>query len=112
MSHWTSYISRIRGETAMDKPRTKGGKDLSSAIRNFIVRQFPIARKTSLGDDVALLTSGIVDSLGMLDLVRFLEQSFTIHVDDEELTPENFATIGSLASFVEHKRNQIEAIAQ
>jgi acyl carrier protein len=84
----------------------------SVAIRSYIVKQFPVARKESLKDDTQLLTSGIVDSLGMLDLVRFLEESYMIQISDEELTPENFASIACLASFVESKGHQVGALAK
>jgi len=84
----------------------------SRAIRSYIVKQFPVARKDSLRDDSQLLTSGIVDSLGMLDLVRFLEDSFMIQISDEELTPENFASVASLSSFVESKEFQVGALAK
>ena len=46
-------------------------------------------------------------NVGMLDLVGFLERSFAIQLSDDELTPENFATIASLAAFVEQKRSEI-----
>jgi acyl carrier protein len=83
------------------------GKPIHSAIRSFIVQKFPAAKKRALDDSVPLLASGIVDSLGMLDLVSFLEESFAIQLLDDELTPENFANIGTLASFVEQKKAQI-----
>ena len=85
---------------------------LAAAIRSYIVKQFPVARKESLKDDTQLLTSGIVDSLGMLDLVRFLEESFMIQVSDEELTPENFASVASLSLFVDGKEEQVGALAK
>lgn len=72
-------------------------------IRSFILQKFPAARKRAFDDDVALLTSGIVDSLGMLDLVAFLEESFSISLSDDELSPENFASVRHLASFVQRK---------
>ena len=84
----------------------------SAEIRSYIVKQFPVARKEALRDDSQLLTSGIVDSLGMLDLVRFLEESFMIQIFDEELIPENFASVACLANFVGQKKSQFEAAAQ
>jgi acyl carrier protein len=57
----------------------------------------------------ALLESGIIDSLGVLDLVAFMEESFAITILDEELSPENFQTIERLASFIERKRNETAA---
>jgi acyl carrier protein len=90
----------------------QGTEKRSAEIRSYIVKQFPVARKESLKDETQLLTSGIVDSLGMLDLVRFLEDTYSIQISDEELTPENFASIRSLSSFVESKDRQVGAFAR
>jgi acyl carrier protein len=75
-------------------------------IRSFIVKKFPASRKKVLDDKLPLLESGIIDSLGVLDVVTFLEREFMIEVSDDELTPDNFANIRSLASFVEVKTGQ------
>ncbi|HUA14000.1 MAG TPA: acyl carrier protein [Verrucomicrobiae bacterium] len=86
-----------------------GGHPLKTQIQSFIVRKFPAARKRGIDEQTPLLEAGIVDSLGVLELVGFLEQSFRIKVADEELTPENFGNIHHLASFVENKREQVAA---
>jgi acyl carrier protein len=72
-------------------------------LRQFIVKTFPLARKRRVGVDNALLEEGIIDSLGVLELVRYIETEFRVEVSDEDLFPENFHTIGALASFVERK---------
>ena len=74
-------------------------------IREYITKQFPLARKRNLHIDEPLLENGILDSLGMLDLVTYLEEEFGISVDDEELVPDNFQTIERLAAFVSQKQN-------
>jgi acyl carrier protein len=75
----------------------------SERIRNFILEKFPLARRQGLKTSDTLLEGGILDSLGVLDLVGFVEQEFGIHVADEELVPENFQTIEQLAAFVQAK---------
>jgi acyl carrier protein len=77
---------------------------ISDAIRSFIVSKFPLARKRDLADTDLLLESGILDSLGILDVVQFIETEFGIHVEDDELLPENFQNIQRLAEFVQQKR--------
>jgi acyl carrier protein len=72
-------------------------------IRSFILDKFPAAKKRLISDDLSLLESGIVDSLGVLDVVGFLEQTFKIKVEDDELTPDNFSSIRCLVSFVATK---------
>lgn len=74
-------------------------------IRAFVLEKFPQAKKKNLQDSDKLLESGIVDSLGILDLVAFLESDFQVHISDEELLPENFQTVEAIAQFVERKRN-------
>ena len=86
----------------------KEGKSTNTLIKSFIEQKFPAARKRAIHDDVPLLESGIIDSLGVLDVVAFLEQQFTIKISDEELTPDNFASIQCMAAFVERKKVQIE----
>lgn len=76
-------------------------------IRAFLLNKFPQAKKRALTDDLMLLESGIIDSLGVLDLVQFLEEHFRIKVDDEDLTPENFGTLQGMVSLVEQKRVQL-----
>jgi len=81
-------------------------------IRSFIGKKFPASRRKILDDALPLLESGIIDSLGVLDVVTFLENEFMIKVSDEELTPDNFANIRSLASFVETKTGQVGTPAE
>ncbi len=53
--------------------------------------------------DTPLLTSGAVDSLGMLDLMMFLGERFEISLDDMDFAPENLATPKQLVEFVERR---------
>jgi acyl carrier protein len=84
---------------------------INSRIRSFIFQKFPVAKKRSISDDAPLLGSGIIDSLGTLTVVNFLEESFAIKISDEELTPDNFACINSLVRFVELKKGQVGVLA-
>lgn len=59
--------------------------------------------RESLGPDEDLLAQGIIDSLGVVSLIVSLEKAFGIKILDEEVIPENFQTLNSLAEFVEQK---------
>ena len=74
-------------------------------IRQFVREQFPLARRRPLADEDSLLESGIVDSLGILDLVNFVTDEFGVAVGDEDLQPDNFNSIASLAQFVDNKQS-------
>jgi len=87
-----------------DNAGTAITEDAAAArIRTFILETFPLARKNGLGNSDNLLEGGILDSLGMLDVVSFLEREFTIHVSDDDLLPENFKSLADLAAFVRRK---------
>lgn len=45
-----------------------------------------------------------LDSLNIVKLVSFLEQDFEVSIDDEELVPENFGTLGQVVGLVEKKK--------
>lgn len=81
------------------------------SIRSFILKKFPAARKRDLKDDLPLLESGIIDSLGVLDVVGFFEQTFNVKIDDDELTPDNFANIKCMVSFVQRKTGPSNVVA-
>jgi acyl carrier protein len=77
---------------------------IASSFKSFITTHFPGSRRHVLRNDDSLLASGIIDSLGVLDLVSFIESEFNVGVDDEDLTPENFQSIDRMTAFVERKR--------
>ena len=69
-------------------------------IRAFLLNRFPAAANLDLDGDESLLDSGVVDSLGILDVVAFLEEEFSLEVEDDDLAPENFDSLGALEKFV------------
>jgi acyl carrier protein len=77
---------------------------ITARIKAYLIEHFPSARDHALGDDDHLLANGILDSLGVLDLVGYLEQEFGIAVSDDDLLPEHFETLRRLTAFVEDKQ--------
>jgi acyl carrier protein len=77
--------------------------NINTDVREFILKKFPLARKRQVRDSDALLEGGLLDSQGVLEVVAFIEQRFSINVEDEELTPENFQNIDRIAAFVQSK---------
>ena len=54
-------------------------------------------------DDASFLEEGIVDSMGIMELVMFVEENFGITVDDEDLVPDNFDSVSRLAAYIQLK---------
>jgi acyl carrier protein len=69
-------------------------------IRSFIVDTFFVDH---FSDDEPFLRAGIIDSMGMLQLVTFLQEQFGIEIRDEELVPENLDSLARGTAFVERK---------
>ena len=75
-----------------------------NTIRSFVVTNFLFdAKESDLANDASFLEQGILDSTGVLELVEWLEETFAIKVEDEELTPENLDSVNLLAQFIARK---------
>jgi acyl carrier protein len=77
---------------------------INVSVRQFILSNFPSARSRPLYDTDPLIERGIIDSMGVLDIVTFIESEFKVTVDDEELIPDNFQSISQMALYIEKKR--------
>ena len=55
----------------------------------------------------SLLETGVIDSTGVLELVGFIEETYGIKVENEEITPENLDTILGITCFVQQKLSQV-----
>lgn len=80
-----------------------GADGIDARILAFVLERFPFARQRRVAREDSLLESGIVDSLGVVELVEFLERTFGISVSEEDLLPENFDSIRRMADLVDRK---------
>lgn len=79
--------------------------EIIDQTRRYIVENFLYARRDRVvGEDEHLMERGIVDSMGMMELIGFLEDRFGVQPADEEITEQNFATLRRIGSFVARKR--------
>jgi acyl carrier protein len=77
---------------------------IEERIKQFIVENFYVSDAAALTAETSLIHGGYVDSTGMLEMVGFLEQEFSVQVSEEELVPENFETIARIVAYLEGKR--------
>jgi acyl carrier protein len=70
-------------------------------IRSFISDTFFV---DAFADHDSFLQTGIIDSNGMMALVVYIEQQFSITVDDIELLPENLDSLDNLSRFIQRKQ--------
>ena len=74
-------------------------------VRQFIVENFLFGDGQLLQEETSLMEEGIMDSTGILELLFFLEETFGISVEDDELVPENMDSLQNIAKFIEKKLN-------
>ncbi|MBW2741087.1 MAG: acyl carrier protein [Deltaproteobacteria bacterium] len=77
--------------------------EIKDKVRAFVVENFMFGKDEGLEDDTSFLENGIIDSTGILELVNFLDEEFSISVEDEELIPENLDSIKNVTSYLEKK---------
>jgi acyl carrier protein len=72
-------------------------------VREFITTE--LARDCgTVQNHESLLEAGVIDSLGVLSLVSFIEQRYRIAVTEDEMMPENFDSIEAIAGFIARRR--------
>ncbi len=75
-------------------------------IKEFVVENFLFGDGDILKEDTSFLDEGIIDSTGVLELVDFLEERFTISVEDEELIPENLDSLQNIVFYLTTKMDK------
>ncbi len=82
----------------MEKPH-----DVSEVIRKFIISNYLFGQERTIQDEDSFLAEGILDSTGVLELVAFLEETYGITVEDEELIPDNLDSISNVTAYLSKK---------
>lgn len=78
---------------------------MATEIEKFIVEEIALGTGVdSVDHDEDLLAQDVIDSLGITELVGFLESKYGIKVGDEDLLPENFSSVNRVVAFVESRR--------
>lgn len=78
--------------------------DKRAAIKNFIEEKLLQGRSdVDLAYDDDLLLSGLINSLGVMRLVDFAQDTFDVDIPASDITIEHFATIDDLATYVESR---------
>jgi acyl carrier protein len=80
--------------------------EIEARIRNYVAQNLLFSDNGfEYDNDDSFLQEGIVDSVGVLELVLFVEETFGLTVDDQEITPDNFDSVNKLANYIRSKMN-------
>jgi acyl carrier protein len=75
--------------------------DVAQRLEDFLRDSFAVSpTDPHFGPDVDLVENGYVDSVGLAEMLGFVEEEFGVRVPDEELLSDDFATIQGMARVV------------
>ena len=77
--------------------------DSTAKIKAYLEETF-LFGQGEIGEDTRLIEEHIIDSTGILEIIAFVERTFHIRIEDDEMIPENFDSIRSIASYLQRKR--------
>jgi acyl carrier protein len=78
---------------------------VEDSVRDFILKEVAVGVAAGeLSNDAPLIERGVIDSLGIFQLVSYLEEEYGIDVTDDELVLANFGTLSAIGEYVRAKR--------
>jgi len=83
-------------------------EEIEALIRTYIAENILFSSNGyPYEDDASFLEEGIVDSMGIMELVAFVDDNFGITVEDQELVPDNFDSVSRLAGYIRFKLSML-----
>ncbi len=79
---------------------------IESQIQQYIAENLLFSDRYPYESDTSFLREGILDSMGVMELVTYVAMAFRIQVDPEDVTPENFDSVNRLANFIRQRQSQ------
>jgi acyl carrier protein len=76
--------------------------EAANDIRRYIRDELAVVDGTAVTDDTPLW-GGVIDSIGLMQLISFIEEQYGIEIGDDELTSAHFGTVADIAALVERK---------
>lgn len=79
--------------------------EIVATLSDYITTHIIKRPQFKLNANEALISSGLIDSFHLVDLAVFIEQTFGVHIDDTELTPEHFDSVSQLAEIIRQRKS-------
>lgn len=78
---------------------------IAQEVKNYILENYLFTDdQSALNNDDSFLEKGILDSTGILEVIYFIEETYSITVEDDEMVPENLDSIERLDAYVTRKQ--------
>jgi len=79
---------------------------LNQELATFIEKNLIGDDKTKVSDATPLIEDGIVDSMGLMQIVAFIEERTGLRVSDDDVTPDNFETVAAIGALVDRLQSR------
>ncbi len=81
-------------------------QDVKSQVRKFIMDNFVMGSNApSFADGDSFIEHHIIDSTGFLELVSYLEETYGLTVEDDEMTPDHLDSLDNIEAYVRQKKS-------
>ena len=77
--------------------------EIKAEIKAFVIETFLFGSDEGLEENTSFIDEGIIDSTGILELIDFLEEEYSISVEDEEMIPENLDSLNNVTTYLSKK---------
>jgi len=78
---------------------------MKDEIRKYLLSNNATGRIEDFSDEDSLLEAGVIDSMTMVGLIAFLEETYGISIGEDDMIPENFDSIDAIATYIEARRD-------
>lgn len=79
-------------------------EQIEAKLRTFIAEEILFSRDGfTYPDHASFLETGIVDSMSIMEIVLFAQETFGVDIEDREITPDNFDSVAKIAAFLRRK---------
>jgi len=78
--------------------------NVTEQLTAFIVGPLSGGTAGAVDPDEDLIERGLIDSLGIIELLSFIDDKFGVSLPPDEVVPENFRSVRALAALIEAKR--------
>ena len=79
-------------------------QEIVTAVASFLADDILKQPDRTISADEALISSGLIDSFSLVDLALIVEDEYGVHLDDTELTADNFDTLQELAEIIQSRQ--------
>ena len=88
------------------QPEKRDGRHIEKLLWKYLQKNcLPYHSELKYSDEENIFNAGIIDSAGLVALVVYIEEEFSIEIPDEDLMPQNFLSVKDIADYIRRKLN-------